>query len=513
MRRVSRRSFLRESGATMGVAVLGLSGATAAGLGLVGCGSAASASSAAADGSTLVSTWADPDGDGQLQVGPGEPLVARDALGARAPYRSTLGTVAHLTDAHVMDAASPARVTFLARLGPPFQSTFRPHEALTASVFLGAVEAVRALGPDLVLQGGDLIDNDQSNELERAIALLNGGDVHPGSGPDGYFGVQSEVDPDPFYYRPAVDAPRHPALLRDAVASFRSPGLGAPWLPVLGDHDVLVQGELVPTDLTRMLALGDRALWTLPEDLKLPPGVQVQASTSPDGPPLSGSVSEFLMRALQGTTMQVPADQRRAELSVGQVIARLRAAAGGVGSADRLDYVHDLGQRLRFVVLDLASRIGGSGGQVVDGQVEFVQSALEAAGDRFVVFVSHQPLRQSAGGDSIQSVLDSSANVVATLAGHTHHNRINARATAHGGYWQIETASLIDYPQQSRALRFHETDERGIAIETWMLDHVPGNRIAEISRELSFLQATGGRPGHFSGSRTDRNAVLYRRAI
>jgi hypothetical protein len=46
-----------------------------------------------------------------------------------------------------------------------------------------------------------------------------------------------------------------------------------------------------------------------------------------------------------------------------------------------------------------------------------------------------------------------------------------------------------------------------------MLDHVPGNRIAQISRELSFLEAAGGRPGHFAGSRTDRNAVLFRRRV
>jgi hypothetical protein len=412
-----------------------------------------------------------------------------------------------------MDAASPARVTFLARLGPPFQSTFRPHEALTSQVLIGAVKAVRALGPDLVLQGGDLIDNDQTNELNRAIAILNGGEVHPGSGPHGYFGVQSESDPDPFYYRPDVDAPRHPRLLEDAVKPIHSPGVGAPWLPVLGDHDVLVQGELVPTGLTRMLALGDRALWTLPDDLKLPPDLKLQASTSPDGPPLSGGVNDFLLQALQGPTVKVPADPHRAELSAEEVIASLRAATGGVGAADRLDYVHDLGERLRFVVLDLASRIGGSGGQVSGGQAEFVQSALDAAGKRFVVFVSHQTLRQSAGGDSIQAVLDGSPNVVAAIAGHTHHNRINPRRTAHGGYWNIETASLIDYPQQSRALRFHETEDGGIAIETWMLDHVPGNHIAQISRELSFLQATGGRPGHFSGSRTDRNAVLYRGPI
>jgi hypothetical protein len=262
-----------------------------------------------------------------------------------------------------------------------------------------------------------------------------------------------------------------------------------------------------------MLAIGESALWTLPTDITLPPDLKLQASTSPDGPPLSRSVNAFLIEALRGPTVKVPADRRRAELSVQEVIAPLRSATGGVGTAERLDYVHDLGERLRFVVLDLASRIGGSGGQVVGGQVEFVQSALDGAGSRFVVFVSHQTLRQSAGGDSIQAVLDSSPNVVLTLAGHTHHNRINARRTDHGGYWNIETASLIDYPQQSRALRFHETEDGGIAIETWMLDHVPGNHIAQISRELSFLQATGGRPGHFSGSRTDRNAVLYRGAV
>jgi len=492
---------------------IGLTGAGLGGLGLAGCGSGSAGSGAAPDGSTLVSTWGDPNGTGQLEVRPGEPLVVREELGAKVAYRRTLGTTAHLTDAHVMDAASPSRVTFLARLGPPFQSTFRPHEALTAQVFLGAVQAVRGLAPDLVLQGGDLIDNDQSNELERAITLLGGGKVHPGSGPHGYFGVQSEVDPDPFYYRPAVDAPAHPRLLHDAVQPFHSPGIGVPWLPVLGDHDVLVQGELVPNDLTRRLALGDRALWTLPTDITIPPGLKLEAGTSPDGPPLPGSVNDFLLQALKSPTVRVPPDPHRAELAVQDVIASLRAATGGVGTADRLDYVHDLGERLRFVVLDLASRIGGSGGQVVDGQAEFVQSAIDGAGSRFVVFVSHQTLRQSVGGDTIQSVLDSSPNVVLTLAGHTHHNRINPRKTPHGGYWNIETASLIDYPQQSRALRFHETDDGGIAIETWMLDHVPGNQVAQISRELSFLQATGGRPGHFAGSRTDRNAVLFRSAV
>ncbi|HWD64162.1 MAG TPA: hypothetical protein VG405_03235 [Solirubrobacteraceae bacterium] len=462
-------------------------------------------------GSTRESTWGDPTGDGQLQVGPGEPLIPREDLAARTELGRVLVTVGHLTDAHVMDASSPARVTFLARLGPPFQSTFRPQEALTAQVLAGAVAAVRALGPDVVVQGGDLIDNDQQNELDQAVAALRGGQVKPGSGPDGYHGVQLESDPDPFYYRPDVDAPRHPGLLREAVRAFRSPGLGRPWLPVLGDHDILVAGELVPNPLTEHLAVGDRALWTLPEGLSLPPGLKAEAVNSPDGPPLAGLADQFLLQALQGPTVKVPADPQRHELSVGEAVGGLRSATSpSFGSEDRLDYVYDLGDRLRLIVLDLASREGGSGGRVVPGQVEFVRSALTEAADRWVVFASHQTLRQSVGGDQLQTVLDASPRVILLLNGHTHQNRIRVRHTPVGGHWELETASLIDWPQQARALRIHEThDGAGVAIETWMLDHVFPGSLGRISRELSYLSAAGGRPGHFAGERADRNAILY----
>jgi hypothetical protein len=497
---------------------------TLAGVLLAGCETSGSGARASApDGSTLRSTWGDPSGDGQLSVQPGEGLVARTELGREAPLGGSLGLIGHLTDAHVLDASSPARVTFLARLGKPFQSTFRAQEALTVQVMAGAVQALRALAPDVVIQGGDLIDNVQENELEQALATLAGGEVHPGSGSDGYYGVQLASDPDPFYYRPDVDPPRHPGLLREAARAFAAGGLGRPWLPVLGDHDVLVAGELVPNPLTAGIALGDRALWTLPAGLKLPPGLSLKQGGSPDGPLLSGPVQEFLMQALQGETVPVPPDPRRRELSVQDAIARLRQASGascpsagaGPGTPERLDYVHDVGDRLRLVVLDLASRIGGSGGQVVDGQAAFVEQAIAAAGERWVILVSHQTLRQSAGGEQIEAVLDASPRVIAVLNGHTHQNRLRPRATSAGGYWQIETASLIDYPQQSRALRVRETEGGGAAIETWMLDHAARGEvggIGRISRELAYLDPQGGRPGNFAGSRQDRNAILYRAA-
>ena len=312
---------------------MGLLGAGS--LALVGCGG----HRAAPSGSTLSSTWRDPVGDGQLRLGPGEPLADRLELGARAATGPVLATLAHVTDAHVLDASSPARVTFLDRLGPPLQSTFRPQEALTVQVLAGIAEAVRAQRPQLVIQGGDVIDNDQENELGQAFGTLRGGRVRPGSGPYGYYGVQSGFDADPFYYRPDVDAPRFPGLLRAATETFASAGLGTRWYPVLGDHDVLVAGEIVPTDTTRALAVGHRALWDLPPGLTLPSGLSAAAASSPDGPPDPGLVDQFLRRALAGPTVKVPADPTRRQLSFAEVLAELRRGSGASGlGAGRLDY-------------------------------------------------------------------------------------------------------------------------------------------------------------------------------
>ncbi|HEY2260538.1 MAG TPA: metallophosphoesterase [Solirubrobacteraceae bacterium] len=520
MRRITRRRALAE--ALRGSAALPLAAALPLSAGLAACDLTATSTPTSENdsknqshfGSTVRGTWGDPVGDGQLRPGPGEPLVHRTELGRRAALGHPLASLAHVTDAHVLDASSPARVTFLDRLGPPFQSTFRPQEALTAQVLAGTVAAIRALRPQAVIQGGDLIDNAQSNELAHALAILRGGRVQPGSGRDGYFGVQLASDSDPFYYRPDVDSPRHPGLLRRASRPFTSPGVtGRPVLPVLGDHDALVAGELVPSELTRSLAVGSRALWDLPAGLSLPPGARSDLLASPDGPPAPALVDELLTKALEGPTVGVPADPSRRQLQFAEVQSRLSALAPATvpRTAERLDYAIEVGPQVRVIVLDLVRRGGGSGGQVVGGQAAWLASELARSGRRWVVVVSHQPLDSSAGGEPLLALLDRAPRVVAVLSGHTHRNQIRARATSAGGYWLISTASLIDFPQQARAVRIVATTGGGVAIQTWMLDHVSGGDLGSIARQLSYLDAQGGRPRGFAGSPADRNAILYRR--
>jgi 3',5'-cyclic AMP phosphodiesterase CpdA len=494
-RRITRRQALADALA-----------AAAAGMLATSCGGTV-ARNPGAYGSTVSATWHDPAGTGQLERAPGERLIARTELGPAAALEQEIATLAHVTDAHVLDASSPARVTFLDRLGPPFQSTFRPHETLTAQVLAGTVRAIRRLRPDAVIQGGDLIDNDQSNELVQALVTLSGGFVGPGSGPHGYHGVQLSGDADPFYYRPDLDAPRYPGLLQRATEPFWSPGLGARTYPVLGDHDILVQGEIRPMPETKALATGSEALWELPPGLKLPPNAaSALTNNSPDGPPRPGVVSSFLAQALAGPKVPVPSDPARREMEPGEVISRVTKGQ----TRPSLDYRADLAPGLRVIVLDLARRGGGSGGLVRPEQPGWLAKELASAGNRWIIVASHQPLTSSEGGDQLLSLLDQHPKVIAAVSGHIHRNRIEPRQTQAGGYWMINTASLIDYPQQARAMKVVATNGGGVAIQTWMLDHAfPGN-LGTISRQLAYLDAQGGRPKNLQGDRLDRNVTLYR---
>src|SRR5262249_3824997 len=159
---------------------------------------------------------------------------------------------------------------------------------------------------------------------------------------------------------------------------FMSPGVSGAWHPVLGDHDILVAGEIAPTPSTRALALGAQAVWDLRPGLTSAPGLAAAARSatsgvgfSPDGPPQPGLVRRFLDAALSGPKVRVRPDRGRRELDPGEVVGRLRAASGVRGSGPLLDYGVDVGSRVRVLVLDLARRHGGSGGRVHPGQADW----------------------------------------------------------------------------------------------------------------------------------------------
>ncbi|MFL5828160.1 MAG: metallophosphoesterase [Thermoleophilaceae bacterium] len=463
---------------------------------LVGCGAANTGSS----GSTLRATWVDPGSTGALARGPAEPFVQRTDLASASRSVTTLATLGQITDAHVRDEESPARVPFLDRLGAPFNSTFRPQEALSTQVLTSIVRSLDAEGPQAVVETGDLIDNDQQNELRWATTALRGGQIRPDSGAPGYDGVQSQDDPDPLFYRPDVDAPRHPGLLHEAQQPFRSPGLDAPWYPVLGNHDLLVQGELAPTAATERIATGRRRVLSLdPNAVDL-----AQARRDP-----ARAVSALLAGRIPGETQATAPDPSRRELPSAEVAKRLTSASRhGSLRGGRLDYTFDVGASVRGIVLDTIDRISGSEGVLSAGQLSWLRSQLRAAGARHVIVFAHQPLDSFPSGTGALALLDRDPHVIAVVAGNTHRNRIEPRRSPAGGYWQITTSSLADWPQQARMLRLVRTASGRLALETWMVDGT-GSPLADTARALAYLDAQGGRPQDFAGTPADRNAVLY----
>jgi hypothetical protein len=92
---------------------------------------------------------------------------------------------------------------------------------------------------------------------------------------------------------------------------------------------------------------------------------------------------------------------------------------------------------------------------------------------------------------SIDAELASYPNVIAWIAGHTHLHRIRAFKVDGGsgsngtvtvpvsckgpgactGFWQIETASLIDYPQEQRILEIYNNGNGTGTIHTAVLQH------------------------------------------
>jgi 3',5'-cyclic AMP phosphodiesterase CpdA len=472
--------------------------ASIAAVALASCGGEAASGPAS---STLEATLVDPDGDGALERGPGEPLVDRSELGGAAEPGEVLATLAQITDAQVRDEESPARVPFLDRLGPPFTSTFRPHEALSTQVLAAAVRAVNRLEPDAVVVTGDIVDSAEQVELDQALAVLDGGAVDPDTGAGGYDGVQAAGDPDPLFYRPDLDAPRRPGLLEAAARPFRSPGLTAPWYPALGNHDLLVQGETPPTERIDAVATGTRMV------VGLDPGLRPRA-----GADTARAVDELLAAGAPGRSIEVPAEPRRRHLRPDELIARLAererapAALRQAAGQARLDYGFDAGE-VRALVLDTVDRRGGSRGSLDRAQLRWLRDELRAAGGRPLLVFSHNPLDGTAGGELALAALDATPGVVAVIAGNSHRNRIRPGATPRGGYWQVSTSSLADHPQQSRALCVRRT-AAGYALETWMLDH-DGGGPAGAARELAFLDAQGGRPQGFAGTPADRNARLF----
>ena len=482
-------------------------------------------------------------------VAAGERHLVRTDLGGapsadRARRRKALIAFVQLSDVHVVDAQSPLRVEWTDRYDDDsdlpatglFTSAYRPQEMLSGQIADAMVRRLNRVrsGPvtgkpmALAIQTGDNSDNSQLNEIRWNIDLLDGGEIRVDSGDLSRWEGVHDDDPtyyDPHYWHPhgtpagrAEDLPRSqrgfpvvPGLLDAARRPFTAPGLSIPWYSAFGNHDGLVQGNF-PTSTMQLDPVATGALKLISPPAGLSPAAVVNALQQ-------GSYAALLASlALSPSVRRVTPDPRRRLLSRREIVEEhFRTTGTPVGHGFTAEnrtrgtayYSFDKGL-CRFVVLDTVNPNGYADGSIDQDQFAWLQATLAASTDRLVLVASHHtsttmdnPLVVTGGdpsprvlGEAVLAELVRHDSVIAWVNGHTHKNQVWARPRAGGGgLWEINTASHIDWPSQSRIIEVTDNRDGTISLFTTLLDHAgPASsgagtassaRLAGLARELS----------------------------
>ena len=551
--------------------------AAAAGLQAFPPRAAAAAPAVRAKGTTLDSTVVrgsalNPQGYVRLASGPGEPHVVRDDLGTTAQggrdaRRTPVLSFVHLTDIHVIDAQSPARVEFLDRYndgpGSPliFSSAYRPQEMLMphfSDAMVRAIERVR-VGPvtgrrfDFALCTGDNTDNAQLNETRWQIDVLDGTPVAQASGdPKRYEGVadQEPTTYDVHYwhpdgtpagqpddnYRRLQGYPTVPGLLEVSQQPFTPLGLSMPWYTAYGNHDGLVQGNF-----PRSFQLNNVAVSGL-KAVALPAGASFDDVARGDATALQDAFTTAPARP-------VTPDPDRRVLSRREWVEEHFTTGGlplGHGltrenvEASTAYYAFDPAPGVRGIVLDTVNPNGESSGSIDGAQFAWLRARLEEVSgpgrDRLVIVFSHHTIETMTNrivfvddpqprvlGPQVRDLLLQFPNVVMWVNGHTHRNRVTpfTRADGSGGFWQVNTAAHVDFPCQSRLLELVDNRDGTLSIFGTLLDpEAPlsyGGRLdstaalASLARELS-ANDPQDRTDSARGAVEDRNVELVVKA-
>ncbi len=165
---------------------------------------------------------------------------------------------------------------------------------------------------------------------------------------------------------------------------------------------------------------------------------------------------------------------------------------------------------IRFYVLETSRAAGKALGHVEKEQLAWLKKELDKHPRFLGIVVSHHPIRRiQEGRDELRTLLLDHPQVIALVCGHEHSHRIRAFRNPKKpgtGFWQIQTGSLMDYPQQGRILEIYDRGNGTGAIRTYVFNQQARGQLGKNARASYRSSAAERFDG--SGGEKDRNTEL-----
>ncbi|MFH0736907.1 MAG: TIGR03768 family metallophosphoesterase [bacterium] len=419
-------------------------------------------------------------GYGTWYSGPGIPYQKRLDL---MPFSYTGNSVTKasrllhfftMTDIHITDVQSPNQVLYDGLQSAGDMSAYSPNMLYSTQVLDAAVRTVNSLNEkqkiNFGLFLGDAINNSQYNELRWYIDVLDGKYINPNSDPLSTANT-------------------------DYMRSYQAAGLNKsiPWYQVVGNHDHFFAGVFTPNDYLLQNFIGQNVL----NIGELRNGASLDSRGRYMG--VIDGYTEFGVVIKAGpvenfsSPPQINANPERHHVNKNQWIAEFSNTSsnpvghGLAGASIPGCYTFEpiLNIPIKVIVFDDTQEEDGAFGQGAVARLTTVRfnwlvNELDKGQQegKLMIIAAHIPIgiasslfdnASTPSQTELIQKLHTYSNLILWVSGHVHRNQVTPLLSpdpAHPefGFWEVETASLKDFPQMFRLFDIVRNSDNTISI-------------------------------------------------